>query len=279
MCPGIVSAVTERTKVIFLCTPNNPTGNRLSEASHAPHARASACRPRSTRRTTSSAKRPTRSRTSRRVPERDPHPHVLEGVRPGRASLGYALAHPAVTSSSCAPSCPGTSRRSRWRARSRPSTTSRSSSVEWSSSATGAPIWRASWRRMRGVTAISSEGNFVLSRRGRDRGVRPKRSSRPCWPRGFHSLARGAPRQAQLRAGDGRDRDRRTSAASRRCARSLGRTARRDWSPAAPDCGARLPSRRPADRRIGRLGPNVLASRGALPRLRCFSGSGSASRH
>ncbi|HKQ67848.1 MAG TPA: histidinol-phosphate transaminase [Polyangiaceae bacterium] len=30
---GIVSAVTERTKVIFLCTPNNPTGNRLSEAS------------------------------------------------------------------------------------------------------------------------------------------------------------------------------------------------------------------------------------------------------
>ncbi len=29
---GIVSAVTERTKVIFLCTPNNPTGNRLSEA-------------------------------------------------------------------------------------------------------------------------------------------------------------------------------------------------------------------------------------------------------
>jgi histidinol-phosphate aminotransferase len=30
---GIVSAVTERTKIIFLCTPNNPTGNRLSEAS------------------------------------------------------------------------------------------------------------------------------------------------------------------------------------------------------------------------------------------------------
>ncbi|MET0592354.1 MAG: histidinol-phosphate transaminase [Polyangiaceae bacterium] len=30
---GLVSAVTERTKVIFLCTPNNPTGNRLSEAS------------------------------------------------------------------------------------------------------------------------------------------------------------------------------------------------------------------------------------------------------
>jgi histidinol-phosphate aminotransferase len=30
---GIVSAVNERTKVIFLCTPNNPTGNRLSEAS------------------------------------------------------------------------------------------------------------------------------------------------------------------------------------------------------------------------------------------------------
>jgi histidinol-phosphate aminotransferase len=29
---GIVSAVTERTKVIFLCTPNNPTGNRVSEA-------------------------------------------------------------------------------------------------------------------------------------------------------------------------------------------------------------------------------------------------------
>jgi len=30
---GIVSAVNERTKVIFLCTPNNPTGNRMSEAS------------------------------------------------------------------------------------------------------------------------------------------------------------------------------------------------------------------------------------------------------
>jgi len=29
---GIVSSVTERTKVIFLCTPNNPTGNRVSEA-------------------------------------------------------------------------------------------------------------------------------------------------------------------------------------------------------------------------------------------------------
>jgi histidinol-phosphate aminotransferase len=29
---GIVSAVTERTKVIFLCTPNNPTGNRIGEA-------------------------------------------------------------------------------------------------------------------------------------------------------------------------------------------------------------------------------------------------------
>jgi histidinol-phosphate aminotransferase len=30
---GLVAAVTERTKVIFLCTPNNPTGNRISEAS------------------------------------------------------------------------------------------------------------------------------------------------------------------------------------------------------------------------------------------------------
>jgi histidinol-phosphate aminotransferase len=30
---GIVGAVTERTKVIFLCTPNNPTGNRISETS------------------------------------------------------------------------------------------------------------------------------------------------------------------------------------------------------------------------------------------------------
>jgi histidinol-phosphate aminotransferase len=30
---GLIAAVTERTKVIFLCTPNNPTGNRLSEAS------------------------------------------------------------------------------------------------------------------------------------------------------------------------------------------------------------------------------------------------------
>jgi 1L-myo-inositol 1-phosphate cytidylyltransferase len=29
---SIVSAVTERTKVVFLCTPNNPTGNRIQEA-------------------------------------------------------------------------------------------------------------------------------------------------------------------------------------------------------------------------------------------------------
>lgn len=29
---GLISAITERTKLIFLCTPNNPTGNRLSEA-------------------------------------------------------------------------------------------------------------------------------------------------------------------------------------------------------------------------------------------------------
>ncbi len=31
--PGIVSSITERTKVIFLCTPNNPTGTRLDEHS------------------------------------------------------------------------------------------------------------------------------------------------------------------------------------------------------------------------------------------------------
>ena len=30
---GLVSAVTERTKLVFLCTPNNPTGNKLDEAS------------------------------------------------------------------------------------------------------------------------------------------------------------------------------------------------------------------------------------------------------
>ncbi|MFI5301537.1 MAG: histidinol-phosphate transaminase, partial [Polyangiales bacterium] len=30
--PALLRAVTERTKVIFLCTPNNPTGNRVSEA-------------------------------------------------------------------------------------------------------------------------------------------------------------------------------------------------------------------------------------------------------
>jgi len=29
---ALISAITERTKVIFLCTPNNPTGNRLPEA-------------------------------------------------------------------------------------------------------------------------------------------------------------------------------------------------------------------------------------------------------
>jgi histidinol-phosphate aminotransferase len=28
---GIIRAVTERTKVLFLCTPNNPTGNRIDE--------------------------------------------------------------------------------------------------------------------------------------------------------------------------------------------------------------------------------------------------------
>jgi histidinol-phosphate aminotransferase len=30
--PALLSAVTERTKVIFICTPNNPTGNRIQEA-------------------------------------------------------------------------------------------------------------------------------------------------------------------------------------------------------------------------------------------------------
>jgi histidinol-phosphate aminotransferase len=30
--PGIISAVTERTKLLFLCTPNNPTGNRMSQS-------------------------------------------------------------------------------------------------------------------------------------------------------------------------------------------------------------------------------------------------------
>ena len=29
---GLIRAVTERTKVLFLCTPNNPTGNRIPEA-------------------------------------------------------------------------------------------------------------------------------------------------------------------------------------------------------------------------------------------------------
>jgi len=29
---GLLRAVTERTKVIFLCTPNNPTGNRIADA-------------------------------------------------------------------------------------------------------------------------------------------------------------------------------------------------------------------------------------------------------
>jgi|GEM_PF-49682 len=31
--PELLSAVTERTKVIFICTPNNPTGNRIQESS------------------------------------------------------------------------------------------------------------------------------------------------------------------------------------------------------------------------------------------------------
>lgn len=30
--PKLIAAITERTKVIFLCTPNNPTGNRIPEA-------------------------------------------------------------------------------------------------------------------------------------------------------------------------------------------------------------------------------------------------------
>ncbi len=30
--PALLGAITERTKVIFLCTPNNPTGNRMQEA-------------------------------------------------------------------------------------------------------------------------------------------------------------------------------------------------------------------------------------------------------
>jgi 1L-myo-inositol 1-phosphate cytidylyltransferase len=30
---GMIGAVTERTKLIFLCTPNNPTGNKISEES------------------------------------------------------------------------------------------------------------------------------------------------------------------------------------------------------------------------------------------------------
>jgi histidinol-phosphate aminotransferase len=29
---GLIRAVTERTKVVFLCTPNNPTGNRIGES-------------------------------------------------------------------------------------------------------------------------------------------------------------------------------------------------------------------------------------------------------
>ena len=30
--PSLIAAVTERTKVVFICTPNNPTGNRVREA-------------------------------------------------------------------------------------------------------------------------------------------------------------------------------------------------------------------------------------------------------
>src|SRR5439155_24570848 len=29
---GLIRAVTERTKVLFICTPNNPTGNGMREA-------------------------------------------------------------------------------------------------------------------------------------------------------------------------------------------------------------------------------------------------------
>lgn len=29
--PALIAAITERTKVVFLCTPNNPTGNRIDE--------------------------------------------------------------------------------------------------------------------------------------------------------------------------------------------------------------------------------------------------------
>lgn len=31
--PALIGAITERTKLVFLCTPNNPTGNRLDESS------------------------------------------------------------------------------------------------------------------------------------------------------------------------------------------------------------------------------------------------------
>ncbi|MBM4360242.1 MAG: histidinol-phosphate transaminase [Deltaproteobacteria bacterium] len=30
--PSLIAAITERTKVVFLCTPNNPTGNRIDDA-------------------------------------------------------------------------------------------------------------------------------------------------------------------------------------------------------------------------------------------------------
>lgn len=30
--PALIAAITERTKVVFLCTPNNPTGNRIPDA-------------------------------------------------------------------------------------------------------------------------------------------------------------------------------------------------------------------------------------------------------
>ncbi len=30
--PALIAAISERTKVVFLCTPNNPTGNRIDEA-------------------------------------------------------------------------------------------------------------------------------------------------------------------------------------------------------------------------------------------------------
>ena len=92
---AMIAAVTERTRVVIVCSPNNPTGavvprRRLRPAARAPCPTTCSCC--STRRTGSSrraAAAPTGRRSSRRstrpAAQRRGAAHLLEGVGPRRA--------------------------------------------------------------------------------------------------------------------------------------------------------------------------------------------------